>query len=403
MIFLKAVLKAIQPLKIGGTESIPEYSNENGNTSKDNKEPDCYILRGGDNNPFIPGTTICGVCRHFFDDESDFGGLNKKSNYVFYDAEIQDGYTVSIRDNVAINSDGTAADGAKFDYEIIEAGAKFNLRIEYDGDIESLRKIIRAINCGDIVFGGKSTRGFGRMKIINPCILDIDIKTQIDEYINFKWENVKTPLDDINETESKNFYVCEIKFRIKSYLLIRGNPAKEERDGKEREFTKALTGISPEGEKENPIISGTAWAGVFRHHIVRMLKSANADNTDEIVKNLFGIADEKTGEKIKSKIRFETTFLKDTKTLKRTRTAVDRFTGGAGEGMLYTSNIVWGGGGVLRIFINKGNDEKAQKEFKLAKSLITACINEINAGYLTIGGEGGVGGGLLEMEEIKCR
>jgi CRISPR/Cas system CSM-associated protein Csm3 (group 7 of RAMP superfamily) len=410
MIFLKAKLKAVSPLKIG--------SGFDENTDND-------VLLGGDGKPFIPGSSICGVCRHFFDDvlkdDSDFGKeITKedsdknekkqnctKSKYVFYDAEILNDYFISVSDNVRIGEDGVAEDKAKFDYEFIESGAEFSLRIEYDGDIENIKKIILAINNGDITLGGKTTRGYGKMEVLNPCCLEINLETNIDEYINFTWDKVTAELKIKSENkrlnsenryvakfETEKFAVYEIDFKLASYLLLRDYSSDIKTDNGKYVGAGSLVGLN-KGKKTH-IIPGTAWAGVFRHHIKRILDTVNYSDKNflDFLDTVFGIAEKET--KIKSNIRFETSFLKDTKSLNRTRTAVDRFTGGAGDGMLYTSNVATGGGGNLRIFLKKDTPK-----FQFAENLIFLAVDDLAKGYLTVGGESGVGAGILELQEAK--
>jgi CRISPR/Cas system CSM-associated protein Csm3 (group 7 of RAMP superfamily) len=423
MIFLKAVLKAISPLKIG--------SGLDDSTDND-------VLLGGDGKPFIPGSSICGVCRHFFKDifknDSDFGKeippneqnnekqMNDiKSKYVFYDAEILNDYSISVRDNVKIGENGVAEDKAKFDYEFIEAGAEFSLRIEYDGTIENIKKIILAINNGDITLGGKTTRGYGKMEVLSSCFREINLETNIDDYINFSWNKVTAPLvitSENNPLESENPYVAkfetekfavyEIDFKLASYLFLRDYSSDKKIKNeitKEEKYVDVGSLIVLNDAKDTHIIPGTAWAGVFRHHIKRILDIVNYSNKNSLdtdknfldadfLDTVFGIAEKEP--KIKSNIRFETSFLKDTKSLNRTRTAVDRFTGGAGDGMLYTSNVAVGGGGNLRIFLKKDIEN-----FSFAENLIFLVVDDLAKGYVTVGGESSVGAGILDLTEVK--
>ncbi|MBD3350658.1 MAG: hypothetical protein GF364_04140 [Candidatus Lokiarchaeota archaeon] len=150
--YIEGLIKTITPIKIGNGEE---------NNSDDD------LIRDWDNIPFIPGTTIAGILRHYVSniiDENEntknilnlfFGfdsiklsklgnmknsedqEISTKSMAVFYDAfpiikETQNITNhITIRDNVKIdNETGIAVDNSKFDYEILEPPCTFKLRIE---------------------------------------------------------------------------------------------------------------------------------------------------------------------------------------------------------------------------------------------------------------------------------
>ncbi|GHU34189.1 hypothetical protein FACS1894105_00520 [Clostridia bacterium] len=76
--------------------------------------------------------------------------------------------------------------------------------------------------------------------------------------------------------------------------------------------------------------------------------------------------------------------------LNRTRNAVDRFTGGAGDKKLFTGRPEYGGKGTLEIKLSKNICN-----FPLAEKLIDICIEDMNDGFLMVGGETSTGGGLI--------
>ena len=113
---------------------------------------DIEVMKDKKGDPFIPATSLTGVLRHYFEEnisdknnpnfECFWGTPKKTSNDEEEKEEFQssficrdlhtDPYTddakIRIRDGVKIDPrTQTALDKAKYDFEIIEKGAKFNL------------------------------------------------------------------------------------------------------------------------------------------------------------------------------------------------------------------------------------------------------------------------------------
>ena len=129
---------------------------------------DMCLLRDADGQPFIPGASIAGAARSFLAQQSKpwaeyqkgdegqilkrlFGGAGDKdtmSALIVADATCaSEQAATSIRDGVRVdNRSGSAAEGAKFDVEVVERGAEFELGLECvirEGDDKSdLGKVV---------------------------------------------------------------------------------------------------------------------------------------------------------------------------------------------------------------------------------------------------------------------
>lgn len=159
--------------------------------------PDSSFLRGlyyKEETLVIPGSTIKGVIRSYVSDFIDFSErfkenqtlqINKlfgcigkgeqksmKSKISFHDAyAVPETVVTNIRYNTAINKfTQSAKQGTLNDLEIVEQGvfkAGFKL-INFDNKFKELECILDAledINTGLVRFGGRKSRGFGKMKI----------------------------------------------------------------------------------------------------------------------------------------------------------------------------------------------------------------------------------------------
>lgn len=91
------------------------------------------------------------------------------------DLEVDEvGYAgrIEVRDGVGIDRDrGVAANGVKYDFEVVPAGTRFNFLIDVDSPDEKelglLSAGIREMQQGYLAIGGKTTRGLGAFKLVN--------------------------------------------------------------------------------------------------------------------------------------------------------------------------------------------------------------------------------------------
>ena len=197
-----------------------------GSSAKESLNPielDSPVLKDAAGNPIIPGSSIKGVVRSQFErvmrslmpDNSGscgvfgkencltsedkkrltpeklyekscqtcklFGGIAIAGKLRFKDATYisQNGKSCQYekRDGVGINRDtGAAAGSAKFDFEIVPCGSRFrftliaeNLDSEQKKQLEFIISLLEGTVIPDdyLAFGGKTTRGLGRMRLEN--------------------------------------------------------------------------------------------------------------------------------------------------------------------------------------------------------------------------------------------
>lgn len=165
-----------------------EFSLASGlNISGDSVNTDKDVLRNGTGRPFIPGSSLAGVYRACFTEDakkSGFGYVKIRSDATsqstsaepdqiesrvkVYDATLVDNCVVSERDGVGLDEYKTARDSAKYDYEIVERGAKFVSFIEQDGenqdDFAYVDAIAKLWTDQKIFIGGKTRRGLGTVE-----------------------------------------------------------------------------------------------------------------------------------------------------------------------------------------------------------------------------------------------
>ena len=402
MIALRGILTAKTPFMIGSGES---------------EGSDVDILRNKSGEVFIPGTSLAGVCRDYLEDIGTetkyvfgYGATRessdeKESSIIFYDAFSRDKVYTSVRDAVRLERK-VSKTGCKFDFEIAESKSTFDFRIEInytDPDIE--RKICEAIVSGfkkeGIRIGAKTTRGFGVFELDNVkhLYLNLSDKKDMERYINFSWKDVKEDFK-FKDNESELYISLEDKLSLESFIFIRDYATLDRVElDTDSKFVDAKTLTNKYGDV---VIPGTALAGVFRHHIERILDKVKYGNKVEFLDNLFGYqtedGDSKDAIKSKSKIFFPeiTISRKNITLLNRTRTAVDRFSGSALQtGALFTGRVAYKKEEDNSAIYLKVQIKKDFHELELAKSLVLGCIEDLKNGYLAIGGNTSIGAGIF--------
>ena len=151
--------------------------------------------------------------------------------------------------------------------------------------------------------------------------------------------------------------------------------------------------MSPDKEDEDiPVVPGTSWAGAFRHRIEELAGGSGKALTDE----WFGkVETGGNGNKTRSRITFSESQISGGAFKEITRNAIDRFTGGAADGALYTEKTYYGGDTELKIVIKS---DSIDENFGNA---LAAAIADLHGGYLAVGGLTAVGRGLFKVTAVN--
>ena len=377
--------------------------------SGDNDKTDKDLIKDAAGRPYIPASSVAGVVREYLiakDREkaikylgdvviakSDTSSKRIDGSIVFYDAVIDSPQpTISVRDSVALDEFKTAISGAKFDMEVLEPGVSFTTFIEQDFTEDRNEdygmEIADVFLNGHPVFGGKGTRGYGRLNNIQICEKSFDLseKNDIEKWLNF---------DIFKESEWDKSNVAdesgEIK-EIKLSLRLRGGIS----------IRRYTTRVSSENEKEpdmeqltladnTPVIPGSSWAGAIAHRMREF-----GIKTDK-KGNIFGYVEgECKDAKAKSKIVFNESQIKGGTFKTLSRNAIDRFTGGTVDGALFTERTYYGGTTDLVIGW-RGKEPMPENEC----GALAAALTDLHYGFLSVGGETSIGRGIFTIERIN--
>ena len=407
-IAVKGVCKFLTPALIGSGND--EYT-------------DSDIIRDSAGNPFVPGSAVAGILRSYLhsnipdkDHEySIFGNGNETSPLWVYDSELENCNTVEL-DGVALNSEfKTAERGAKYDYEAVDTGATFTIRLllnirkkdkekGYEDKLEELVYILKSCN---LALGAKSNRGFGRFICENPTGKEFDFykdkTTALDAWISFDWHDDQKWDDAKCKAFADPCHLMSIDLKLDGSIMIRdyknifANSSSKETLPDYRHITS--------GRK--PVIFGTSWAGAFRSGLLKLLGNAYKDKADTYINKVFGqkiiIGSKDNPDITVSEVSFGASFLKqnggtdsaDKEIGHRsiTRVKIDRFTGGAANSALFVEEPWFGGITTLEIKYPKNRED--------IKELLFLGICGIEHGLIQIGGEAAVGRGFFNVTDVK--
>lgn len=397
---------------------------------------DLALLRDSiSDHALLTGSSIAGALRNYLreyehgygasEQKSDratnlFGGTRRdpdgeQSPLIINDAISRKIPTVELRDGVEIEgTTGTAKKGHKYDLELLAAGTEFllcfELLIEQEQDpkeqknyedrlVKSLALALRGLELGEIGMGMKKRRGFGRCTVKAWQVWEFDL-TQDDQRLEWLLlDRCCTGLSPERETHSsiatvfgvsldeeedmRDRFSIQATFKLASPLLIRSG--------------QDSTGCAPDvvhlrshrdGELK-PVLSGTSLAGVLRHRAERIVNTLGKHQA--IVNDLFGFVKEDSKQAKASRLVVHESVIEITADLVQNRIAIDRFTGGAYHGALFSEQPIF------------GSDEThltLELELRQPKNteigLLLLLLKDLWTSDLPVGGESSIGRGRLQ-------
>jgi len=400
------------------------------------------VIRDFYDDPFIPGTSLAGVLRSTLDEKAAallFGRTGKEGKrndgeasrlYVSNAWLVGEGERPSWRNRMAggkdsiadklkprilrdhvriVHGQGSAAEGGKFDEEVIPRGTRFGFELEWrplkddqdqDAQKDALKQLLKALEAGYLRIGGSTTRGLGRVTAVQ---LDARILPKASENwlghatlgLDHKFKDGDLPKWDYaveKEDSVAPAWLIEVDLETDGPLLVGGGEPTEAADitcYKEPVWTGTKL-------EDRFVIPGSAFKGVLRHRAQSIAEAVFEDEATEIIADLFGPGPEAKADELKrGAVAVDDVLLaaKNEHTQVVPHVAIDRFTGGAVDGALYQEQPIWTAGPQtfkLRITVNPPSDTTLEErhEFVLAQALIDLAFGEIRIGHGTRRGNG---------------
>ena len=387
---------------------------------------------------FIPGTSIAGAMRELAEQLDDvtakslFGG-ERASLFWASDARLldYDGRPVLdrllageeaelpqgpfIRDHVRLESESeTTEEGGKFDEEIVPAGTRFALELAFDpwdrSDVEKELALFDQICAlaaqGAVSLGGSGTNGMGAYRALRAECRDFDLTSfvgmqawlRLSSSVLFSEKDGGEPVALPRASavgRAKGFSgTIRIPFEADGPIIVGGGSSRNSDD----DIVFASTPFLDYGRKcltERFVLPGSSVKGAFRHAMYRICRArglAEAD-AEERMNRLFGHAEKESGQK--GKLLFHEVELGEVCPSSIPHVAIDRFSGGALDGALFSEGPVWKEG--LRVDINLSLNGLEAYE----AALLFHVLFDMAEGALPLGGGAGRGCGRLLLRHWK--
>ena len=349
---------------------------------------DIHALKNRRGEPFIPGTSLCGVLRDWLANVDAvavpkiFGDLKEmQSSIQADDIALEDGKIIS-RDGVRIDSvTGAGVDGGKYDYEAVERGATGSLRLLVTlrgvHDVEKISNVVARLlgKLQDgIRLGALTSKGFGRAAAENlrADFYDFRNKADVAAWFTGKGAANKILPSTENFSASEDDFVVDAAFQFNSSFIIRDGDATLK-------------------SREDFVLPGTSLKGILRHRAEYILSRLGID-----AKTLNGLMGSSSDDqKIKSRFIVAESYIapENFAEVEHTRTKIDRFTGGTLQGTLFTTTPAYQKNFdaptlSIRFEIRNAADSDA--------GLAIFLLRDLWLGRVAVGGEKSIGRGTLK-------
>lgn len=405
------IMKLVYRVELNLVSPVCVSSGQEGMTDSD-------VIRDYDGNPFIPGTSLAGAFRDYVTSGENelFGYIgdkddNGKMSPLFISDLTFDGpVNIDYRDSVALTDDKTSEDGAKFDFEVVECkDAHFFMELTVrDKDSEStfnaaINEIFKGIQRHEIRLGSKKTRGYGIIEIKDIFWNEYSG----DGYLNYAEcysegcnYNNRKKCSLKEQCDAKQWVHIEVPLKQRGGISIRRYLIQT--DGYSKENLPDYESLT--NSKGDPVIPGTSFSGAIRHRVKEILKELLYDENikeekinekiQETLKDMFGSINETKSHK--SRIIIDETVIRNENEnekvdeLVTVRNSVSRFEGATVDGALFKEKTYVNGILDLKIAVENSS------ETDWIIGLILLAINDLQNGFLAVGGQTTIGRGLFE-------
>lgn len=342
---------------------------------------------------------------------------NKVSEGLFLDGEFGEQKQIfkelPLRHHVALNDKGTAKKGQLYDHEVIYQGVQFVFELEAASHLvsnDNWEKLLNVIKSARFRLGAGTRNGFGLLKAV-ACYEKL-LGTQ--EYLDLSpslnepgwWKEVKK-VDLVPSPQTIATYTLELR---PDPFFIFGSGLSDNDVDQTPVTEKVVTyegGMLKLSKSGQTLIPGSSVKGAIAHRVAyhynkkEAKRFATADSIERIRSQenealtvLFGLAGEKVSDPSAGNVFFKDVFLEPEKVNNRevfNHVAIDRFTGGAMDGMLFSEKVSHfkEASGFLKLEIQLHlNDKTLPFQTYLEDALQDICRGLLPLGGMTTKGHG---------------
>ena len=370
----------------------------------------------------LTGSSVAGALRAYVQSHNRqwanilFGRVTRTTSYESYlivdDAIGETLPSVELRDGVAIAPiTRTAEEGKKYDMELLEAGTAFNLSFEVllgetnaDLLLKAVTLALQGLETGKICLGKRKRRGFGKCRVMGWRVQRFDMTTPQGM---LAWLKNEAPVIEKTEIgEALNVSLVGAPLSQTDWLTLTATLGVEGsvliRSGTGKPGAPDVVHLrSKRGGQEQLILSGTSIAGALRAQALRIANTLNPKGGWEFVEGLFGVR-AKQGDR-KRKLTTSKLWIDEVEVCKpheyvQTRLKIDRFTGGAYPGALFSEQAAFGSADThitLKL--------RVQEPSAAQVGLLMLLLKDLWTGELPIGGGQNIGRGRLSGRHAELQ
>jgi len=410
------IIEADTPLKVG--------SNASDFLQDSPVQKDWNVL------PMILGTSIAGVLRKDFKgDTKDIFGEECGSKVIISNALLLDDKNrvcedllldkdrtdfiklfdnLPIREHTAINDKGVAGENSKFDEEIVYKGTRFKFSMEMiEDNKKSFDEILNLLSSPSFRLGGGSTKGFGKIKVIEIKTQSFSIDTYEDYSSSLNHPLKSEALASLKGGAKASHPIKYINYTLKitpdDFFMFGSGFGDSDADSTPI-YEKVIDYKNAKLSDKQILIPASSIKGALSHrstyhYNLQEKLFIGDDNARTTISELFGEAknSKKDIEGSKGKILISDCFKSNRDETKVfDHVAIDRFTAGAIAGALFQEKTIaqrdeW----EIEILLeNKDIEEKYIKAFESA-------LSDITTGMLSLGGMTTKGHGIFSGELLR--
>jgi len=427
----RIVIELVSPMHVGGGAQDLVY--------------DSPVVRNAFGQWTLPGSSLAGVLRSIVtrsegekNANASFGSIDRDlgdaSSILVSDGELIDldggsalrktmaGKPVAlptdlrvIEDHVRIEDDlsdapGTAAEGGKYDLEVVPAGVRFAVEIEcHDaaGNSENRDRLASALGqilAGQAPLGGHGGCGLGVVRAASHSWRDFDL-SQRNDLADFArigddpTGRLPGATDDSPPTAPHRFEATglsgsfSLRFETSGPILMGGAQGPLDTEAGADLVVNRQPVLDWEHQRfvDRPVVPGSGIRGVIRSRVVHALVASGRthEEIETVIENIFGSVSRGDGRR--GRIRVEGAILAETAGTVLQHVGIDRLTGGSLRSALFSEAPIWADGLAIDVKIHL---DGLPPEYL---SLLAQAVWDIHDGIAPLGGGTRRGNGQIRI------
>lgn len=263
-----------------------------------------------------------------------------------------------IRDHVRIDMNtGACEEGGKFDCEFVPTGTRFLLEFRCDGwdrpltaeELAFFDELAGEVLAGSLSPGGKDSLGYGQYRVVTHEYRDFSLETPegMAAWLalpDFDLAKLGNPVSPGKPTQGKEDGLngwLELPLACVGPILIGGGASSTSEADIIFALTPRLAYDAPNHVRHEAVLPASSLRGIFRHAVYNILRDLGAAEPAKILDGMFGFVNGDEGSCGKIVVTDCPLMAGANHFQFVQHVALDRFSGGALEGALFSEEPFW--------------------------------------------------------------